>query len=94
MQSLIPIVFLAALMYLLLLRPQQQRVKQQRAMVSSLKVGDQVVTVGGLLGRIVSLDDESATVETTPGVVLRFRRSAIGSRTGLVDAAGDEGGIE
>jgi preprotein translocase subunit YajC len=92
MQSLLPIVFLAALMYLLLLRPQQQRVKQQRAMVSSLQVGDQVVTVGGLLGRIVDLDDESATVETTPGVVLRFRRSAIASRTGLVEAGED--GVE
>jgi preprotein translocase subunit YajC len=62
-------------------------------MVSSLEVGDQVVTVGGLLGRIVALDDDAATVETTPGVVLRFRRSAIGSRTALGDGP-DEGGTE
>jgi preprotein translocase subunit YajC len=80
--QLLPIVAMFALAYVLLIRPQQRRVKQQRQLVSALEVGDEVVTVGGLLGRIVSLDEESAQVETTPGVVLRFRRVAISGRVG------------
>lgn len=80
MEQLLPLAFLLVVMYFLLIRPQQQRVRAQRSLVSSLAVGDQIVTVGGLLGRIVALDDETATVETTPGTVLRFRRGAISSR--------------
>lgn len=80
-------VALMALMYVMLLRPQQQRVKAQRALVSSLRVGDEVVTVGGLIGRIVHLDDEVAEIETIPGTVLRYRRVAI---SGRVPAAGDD----
>lgn len=78
-------------MYFLLIRPQKQRVAAQRAVAESLAVGDEIVTVGGLLGRIVDLDEESATVETTPGTRLRFRRAAISGRVGPVadEPAGD-----
>src|SRR5688572_11807754 len=78
--QLFVLVALMALMYVMLIRPQQQRVKAQRALVSSLRVGDEVVTVGGLMGRIVHLDDEVAEIETIPGTVLRFRRVAISGR--------------
>jgi preprotein translocase subunit YajC len=74
-------------MYLVLIRPQQQRVKAQRALVMSLSVGDEVVTIGGMLGRIITIDDDVATVETTPGTILRFRRTAIAGRTDLTEAA-------
>ena len=94
MEQLIPLVLLVGVMYLLLIRPQQQRVKQQRAMVATLEVGDEVVTVGGLLGRITNLDDETALVETTPGIVLRFRRTAIGGRIGPTDDTSEEDGTE
>lgn len=79
--QLLVLVALMALMYVMLIRPQQQRVKAQRALVSALRVGDEVVTVGGLIGHIVHLDDEVAEVETIPGTVLRFRRMAISGRT-------------
>lgn len=82
--ELLPLVLLLGIMYFLLIRPQQQRVKAQRALVTSLEVGDRVATIGGILGRIVTIDDDEATVETTPGVVLRVRRSAIATR---LDAA-------
>ena len=82
MEQLLPFVLIVGVMYFVLIRPQQQRVKQQRALVTSLAVGDEVVTVGGLLGRIVDLDDEAATIETTPGTRLRFRRAAISGRVG------------
>lgn len=88
--ELLPLAFLLVVMYFLLIRPQQQRVKAQRTLVSSLSVGDEVVTVGGLLGRIIALDDDTATVETTPGTVLRFRRAAISGRIGAEPASGDD----
>ena len=81
--ELLPLVLLLGIMYFLLIRPQQQRVKAQRALVSSLEVGDEVATIGGILGRILTIDDEVATVETTPGVVLKVRRAAIAARTDL-----------
>ena len=80
MTSLLPLLLLFGLMYFLLIRPQQRRVRDQRALVSSIAVGDEVFTAGGILGRITALDDELASVETTPGVVLRLRRVAIVGR--------------
>lgn len=80
--ELLPLVILVGIMYFLLIRPQQRRVRAQKALVLSLEVGDEVVTMGGLLGRILSIDDETVTIETTPGTILRFRRGAIASRTG------------
>src|SRR5947208_7129726 len=76
MSLLIPLVLLA-IMYLLLIRPQQQRVKRQRMLVSSLAVGDRVVTIGGVIGEVVSLGDETTDVEIADGVVVTFLRPAI-----------------
>ncbi len=80
MESLLPLVLLFGVMYVVLIRPQKQRVRAQRELVTSLQVGDEVVTIGGILGRITSLDDETAEVQTTPGTVLRCRRNAIAGR--------------
>ena len=79
MQVLVPIL-LIGFMYVLLVRPQQQRVRAQRALVSALAVGDEIVTAGGLIGRIVELDDDVATIDTGSGGRLRFRRAAISGR--------------
>src|SRR5687767_11424229 len=83
--SLLPLVLILGVMYLVLLRPQQQRVKAQRALVDSLGVGDEVVTIGGMLGTILTIDDDTATIETTPGTILRCRRGAIAGRTTTAD---------
>ena len=80
MEQLIPLALLLAVMYFLLIRPQKQRVKAQRTLLTSLRVGDEVVTIAGMLGRIVALDEESATIETTPGTSFRCRRGAIAGR--------------
>jgi preprotein translocase subunit YajC len=72
---LLPILLI--LMYLMLLRPQQQRLKNQRQLVASLDVGDDIVTAGGIIGRIVELSDERATVEVADGVTIDFLRAAI-----------------
>ena len=76
MQLLFPIL-LVVLMYVLLVRPQQQRARRQRDLVSSLQIGAEVQTAGGLMGRIVGLDDELVRIEAAPGVVLTFVRGAI-----------------
>ena len=68
---------LLAVMYLLLIRPQQQRVRRQRDLVRTLDVGDRVVTIGGVLGTIISLDDDTAEVQIADGVVVSFMRPAI-----------------
>lgn len=77
-----PFIFLA-LMWLLLVRPQQQRVRKQRDLVASLEVGDDVVTAGGMVGRIVALTEEEAVVEVASGVDVRFVRGAINARLGV-----------
>jgi preprotein translocase subunit YajC len=76
MQILIPVV-LIALMYVLLIRPQQQRARRQRDLVSTLEVGDRILTVGGLLGTVVALEGDTVDVEAADGVVLTFIRAAI-----------------
>jgi preprotein translocase subunit YajC len=89
MESLLPLVLIVGMMWLLLIRPQQQRVRRQQALLSSLAVGDEVVTAGGLIGRIVALDDERMSVELAPGVVVPFVRAAVSHR--IEPAAGGDG---
>ena len=86
LQLLFPFI-LMALMWVLLVRPQQQRVRQQRDLVASLVVGDEVITAGGMVGRIVGLTEQEARVEVAPGVEIRFLRGAINSRLNEVPDA-------
>jgi preprotein translocase subunit YajC len=78
-QLLLPLVLLA-LMWVLLVRPQQQRVRRQRELIASLEVGDDVVTAGGIVGRIVALEGDEVRLEVAPGVTLRVVRLAVNSR--------------
>lgn len=77
-QLLFPLAILGA-MWLLLIRPQQKRAKAQRDLLSALEVGDQVVTVGGIVGRITELSDRELTIRSENSE-LRLVRGAIGSR--------------
>jgi len=79
MAFFLPLVLLA-LMYVLLVRPQQQRVRHQRELISSLEVGDEVITAGGMVGRITAIDGEEIRLEVAPGVTMRFVRLAVNSR--------------
>lgn len=81
MNILFPFIFLG-LMWFLLIRPQQQRVRRQQQLVASLQVDDEVVTAGGIVGRIVALDADEAHIEIAPGVVVRFLRLAVNARVG------------
>jgi preprotein translocase subunit YajC len=77
------LVFFALLfgaMYVLMVRPQQQRARRQRELIAALAVGDSVVTAGGMIGEIVSVDDERVTIRLAPGVDVTFLRGAIAQK--------------
>lgn len=78
--SIFLLLMLGAFVVLFIL-PQRRRKKQIESLQAALAVGDQVQTIGGIMGRIVSLDDDSVVVEVESGR-LRFARRAIASRTG------------
>jgi preprotein translocase subunit YajC len=75
-QILILVVFVA-IFYFMLIRPQQKRMKDQQAMLAKLAAGDEVVTSGGILGRITEVGDPFVTLEVAEGVRLRVQRSQI-----------------
>lgn len=64
-------------MYLLLIRPQQRRLKAQRTLIATVAAGDQVVTAGGIIGTIRVLDRDQVVLEVAPGVEVRVLRGAI-----------------
>ncbi|MDH3588630.1 MAG: preprotein translocase subunit YajC [Gammaproteobacteria bacterium] len=64
--------------YFLLIRPQQKRAKEHAAMVTALSTGDEVVTAGGLLGKITEVGDDYLSIEISSGTVVRVQRNTIG----------------
>lgn len=77
--SLLPIVVIFVLFYFLLIRPQQKRQKQHREMVQALAKGDEVVTVGGTLGKITDVGENFITLEIAQGVQVKVQRNAVQS---------------
>jgi len=75
-QILILVVFVA-IFYFMLIRPQQKRMKEQQAMLAKLATGDEVVTSGGILGRIAEVGEIFVTLEVADGVKLRVQRTQI-----------------
>ena len=66
-----------AIFYFMLIRPQQKRMKEQQAMLAKLATGDEVVTTGGILGRIAEVGEIFVSLEVADGVRLRVQRSQI-----------------
>jgi len=74
----IPLLLIFGIMYFLLIRPQQKKMKEHAAMVAALRRGDQVVTQGGLIGKVVKVkDDGEVEVEIADGVKVRVVQSTI-----------------
>ena len=63
--SVLPIVLLIVLFYFLLIRPQKKKDKEAKAMQSSLQVGDEIVTIGGIVGLVVQVNEDNIVIETT-----------------------------
>jgi preprotein translocase subunit YajC len=67
-----------ALIYFMMIRPQQKQQKKRREMLSNLSKGDQIVTIGGIYGVIKNIKDEKVVVEVAKGINITFTKSAIG----------------
>jgi preprotein translocase subunit YajC len=78
-QGMIPLVFMFAIFYFLLIRPQQKKAKEHRALLEGLKKGDLVVTAGGMHGKVNTLDDQVVTLEIAPGVNVKINKGFIAS---------------
>ena len=73
----VPILLIFAIMYFLMIRPQQKKVKEHKTMVEALRRGDQVVTSGGLIGKVVKVGEGEVEVELAPNVKVRVVRATI-----------------
>jgi preprotein translocase subunit YajC len=76
--SFVPLILIFAIMYFLLIRPQQKKIKEHQKMVQALRRGDQVVTQGGLIGKVSKVkDDGELEVEIAEGVKVRVVRNTV-----------------
>lgn len=77
LQGFIPLILLFVIFYFLLIRPQQKQQKQRKEMLSSLKKGDRVVTIGGMHGVIKEIDDKVISLRVADNLNLKFARAAV-----------------
>ena len=77
--GLLPMVLIFVIFYFLLIRPQQKKAKQHKGMVADLSKGDEVVTNGGLLGKVTDVGDSFVTVELTENVRIKLQKHAVSS---------------
>lgn len=75
--SFIFLALMGVLFYFFLIRPQKKRMEAQRALIQSVEEGDEVVTIGGLLGTVQGLTDDEMQLEVSPGTSIRVLRSAV-----------------
>ena len=81
--SMAPMLLIFVIFYFLLIKPQQKKFKEHSAMLGGLKKGDEVVTSGGIIGKIIEADkDGVTTVEIAPGVTVKVTKQSISSLTG------------
>jgi len=77
LMGFLPIILLFVILYFLMIRPQMKRAKEQKAMIEALQKGDEVVTAGGLVGRITKMGDQYVTLEIAPNTEIVLQRSAV-----------------
>ncbi len=77
LMSFLPLILIFVVFYFLLIRPQSKRAKEHKQMVEALAKGDEVVTNGGLLGRISGVGDNFVEVQVAEGVVVKVQRQSI-----------------
>ena len=85
--SFAPILLIFVIMYFLMIRPQQKKVKEHRAMIDALRRGDQVVTAGGLIGKVVKVAEGEAEIELAPNVKVRVVKATISQVTSKTEPA-------
>ncbi len=75
--SMLPLVLMFVVLYFVMIRPQMKRQKEHRAMIEALAKGDEVVTSGGLLGKVTKMGESFLTLEVASGVELQVQRSSV-----------------
>ncbi len=75
--SFLPLIVIFAVFYFMLIRPQMKRSKEHRQLVSQLSKGDEVITNGGLLGRITNVSDSFVTLELADNIIIKLQRQAV-----------------
>lgn len=73
----VPLILVFLIMYFLIMRPQQKKMRQHRDMVEALKKGDSVITQGGIIGKVMAVRDDEVEVEIAQGVRIRVVRATI-----------------
>jgi preprotein translocase subunit YajC len=84
---LIPTMLIIGIMYFLMIRPQQKRLKDHQAMVAALRRGDTIVTSGGIIGKVAKVDENELQVEIAEGVKIKVLRSTISEVRGKGEGA-------
>jgi preprotein translocase subunit YajC len=77
LMSMLPLVLMFVVLYFVMIRPQMKKQKEAKAMIDALAKGDEVVTVGGMLGKITKISDNSLSVEVASGVEVQIQRGAV-----------------
>jgi preprotein translocase subunit YajC len=78
--SFLPMIVIFAIFWFLMIRPQQKKAKEHRAMLEALQKNDEVIVAGGVVGKIVKLSDQFVTLELSDNVEILVQRAAIGQR--------------
>ncbi|MBW7931582.1 MAG: preprotein translocase subunit YajC [Gammaproteobacteria bacterium] len=77
--SMLPLALVFVVFYFFLIRPQSKRQKEHKEMVSKIAVGDEIVTAGGVLGKVTELGEQFVEVEVSAGVRVKIQRHTIGA---------------
>jgi preprotein translocase subunit YajC len=77
MSFVVPMIFMVVIFYFLLIRPQQKKAKEHKALLDNLKKGDRIITSGGMIGTIVTIDDQIVNVEIADKVRIEMGRPYI-----------------
>jgi preprotein translocase subunit YajC len=77
LMSMLPLLLMFAVLYFVMIRPQMKKQKEHRSMIEALAKGDEVVTAGGLLGKVSKIGDSYIGVELSAGVEVQLQRSAV-----------------
>ncbi len=84
---IVPTVLIIGIMYFLMIRPQQKRLKEHQAMVAGVRRGDTIVTSGGIIGKVAKVDEQELQVEIAEGVKIKVLRTTISEVRGKGEAA-------
>lgn len=77
LMSFIPLILMFVVLYFIMIRPQMKRQKEMKAMLEALAAGDEVITVGGILGKVTAVKDQYITVEIVTGTEVQMQKNAV-----------------